>query len=73
MASILFRPQCVDELILSSLNHIKIQILILILPYVHKYVICVLWVEQCDGLSMDGLSMDGRVSPREIWLDAGLR
>ena len=46
MASILFRPQCVDELMLSSLDHIKIQILILMLPYVHEYVIWVLmgWI-----------------------------
>ena len=46
MASILFRPQCVDELMLSSLHHIKIQILILMLPYVHEYAIWVLmgWI-----------------------------
>ena len=42
MVSILFRPQCVDELMLSSLDHIKIQILTLMLPYVHEYVILVL-------------------------------
>ena len=37
MASILSRPQCVNELMLSSWYNIKIQILIL--PYVNKYVI----------------------------------
>ena len=55
MASILSRPQCVNELMLSSWYNIKIQILIL--PYVNKYVIWALmgwtlWWSDCGWYSV---------------------